>query len=65
MILSKKFECTTDDLDSVIVSVAKEIENGYRISKIDTHGFTMCCSIKRTEPDFSIELVKKEVNYYG
>lgn len=26
MILSKKFECTNDDLDSVIVSVAKEIE---------------------------------------
>ena len=26
MILSKKFECTTEDLDSVVVSLAKEIE---------------------------------------
>lgn len=61
MILSKKFECTVDDLDSVIVAVAKEIENGYHISKIDTYGFTISRSIKRTEPDFSIELVKKTI----
>ena len=60
MILSKKFECTTDDLDSVIVAVAKEIENGWYISKIETYSFTMCCSIKKTEPDFSIELVRKD-----
>ena len=63
MILSKKFECTTDDLDSVIVAVAKEIENGWNISKIEAYGFTMCCSIKKTEPDFSIELVRKENDY--
>lgn len=61
MILSKKFECTVDDLDSVIVAVAKEIENGYHICKIDTYGFTMSCSIKKNEPDFSIELVRKDV----
>ena len=60
MILNKRFECTTDDLDSVIVAVAKEIENGWHISKIEAYGFTMCCSIKKTEPDFSIELVRKD-----
>ena len=60
MILSKKFECTVDDLDSIIVAVAKEIENGYHISKINTYCLTMCCSIKKTEPDFSIELVRKD-----
>ena len=60
MILSKKFECTTDNLDSVIVAVAKEIENGWHISKIETYGFTMYCSSKKTEPDFSIELVRKD-----
>lgn len=60
MILSKKFECTTDDLDSVIVAVAKEIENGWHISKIEAYGFTMCCSSKKIEPDFSIELVRKD-----
>ena len=61
MILSKKFECTTDDLDSVIVSVAKEIENGYHIGKIELHDFHMYYSVKKNEPDFSIELVKKTI----
>ena len=60
MILSKKFECTTDDLDSVIVSVAKEIENGWHISKIKTYGFTMCCSSKKTEPDFFFFFLRKD-----
>lgn len=60
MILNKRFECTTDDLDSVIVAVAKEIENGWHINKIETYGFTMCCSFKKIEPDFSIELVRKD-----
>jgi hypothetical protein len=39
MILSKKFECTNDDLDSVIVSVAKEIEDVY----IDCDGRCLNC----------------------
>lgn len=60
MILSKKFECTTDDLDSVVVELAKEIENGWHIEKIEVHDFHMCCSIKRDEPNFSIELVRKD-----
>lgn len=60
MILSKRFECTTEDLDSVIVAVAKEIENGYHISKIDTYALTMHCYAKRNEPDFAIELVRKD-----
>ena len=61
MILSKKFECTTDDLDSVIVSVAKEIENGWHIGRIELHDFHMCYAVKKDEPDFSIELVRKDV----
>lgn len=60
MILSKKFECTTDDLDSVVVAVAKEIKNGWHISKIETYGFTMCYSSKKIEPDFSIEFIRKD-----
>lgn len=64
MILSKKFECTTDDLDSVIVSVAKEIENGYHIAKIHLHDFHICASVKKIEPGFSIELVRKDSPYY-
>jgi hypothetical protein len=61
MILKKKFDCTTDDLDSVIVSVAKEIEDGWHIGKIEVHDFHTCYAVKKTEPDFSIELVRKDV----
>ena len=60
MILSKKFDCTIEDLDSVIAVLAKEIEDGWHISKIEKYGTTMSCSIKRNEPDFSIELCRKE-----
>ena len=60
MILSKKFECTTNDLDSVIVSVAKEIEDGWHIGRIELHDFHISYSTKKNEPDFSIELVRKD-----
>ena len=60
MILRKKFDCTTDDLDSVTVTLAKEIENGWHIGKIEVHDFHICASVKRNEPDFSIELVRKD-----
>ena len=59
MILTKRFDCTFEDLDSVVVALAKEIESGWHISKIEYHGFTTCCSIKRNEPEFSIELERK------
>lgn len=60
MILSKKFECTVEDLDSIIVELAKEIENGYHIAKIETNPITLSCNIRRNEPDFSIELRRKD-----
>lgn len=63
MILSKKFECTIDDLDSVIVSLAKEIESGWHVNKIEMHDFRICASINKTEPDFSIELIRNQLNY--
>ena len=59
MILTKRFDCTFEDLDSVVVALAKEIEDGWHVSKIENHGFTMCCSVRREEPEFSIELVRK------
>ena len=60
MILTKRFDCTVEDLDSVIVALAKEIEDGWHVSKIENHGFTMSCCIKRSEPEFSIELIRKD-----
>ena len=60
MILSKKFECTTENLDSVVVALAKEIENGWHIGKIEMHDFHMYALAKMNEPNFSIELVRKD-----
>lgn len=60
MILSKKFECTVEDLDSVVVAIAKEIEDGWHIAKIETNPIILCCGIKRNEPDYSIELRRKD-----
>lgn len=60
MILSKKFECTTEDLDSVVVALAKEIENGWHIGKIEMHDFHMHVLARMNEPNFSIELIRKD-----
>lgn len=63
MILSKKFECTTEDLDSIAVALAKEIENGWHIGKIEMHDFHMSYLVKMNEPIFSIELIRKDNCY--
>ena len=60
MILSKKFDCTTEDLDSVIVAVAKEIEDGWHVTKIETNPIMVHYGVRRDEPDFSIELCRKD-----
>ena len=59
MILSKKFNCTFDDLDSIVIALAKEIEDGWHIGKIVSNEINMCAGIKIDEPYFSIELWKR------
>lgn len=59
MVLSKKFDCTADDLDSVVLSLAKEIENGWHIYKIETNPFAVTLDIKISEPMFSVTLCRK------
>lgn len=60
MVINKRFDCTFEDLDSVVVALAKEIEDGWHIVKIENHGFTFSYSVKRDEPEFSIELIRKK-----
>lgn len=62
MIISKKFDCIFEDFDEIVVALAKEVENGWHISEIESHGMTMCRDIRRTEPEFSITLTRKH-NY--
>lgn len=59
MILTKRFDCTVADLDSVVVELAREIENGWHIGKIENHPMSMCVK-QRNEPEFSIELWRKD-----
>lgn len=60
MILRKKFDCTVEDLDYVVVKLAKEIEDGWHIVKIENHPLTMSFTTRMDEPQFSIELCKKK-----
>lgn len=60
MVINKRFDCTFEDLDSVIVALAKEVEDGWHIVKIENHGFTFNNCIKRDEPEFSIELTNRK-----
>lgn len=62
MILTKRFDCTMENVDEIVVALAKEIEDGYHITKMEHHGMTVCAGLRRTEPEFSITLTKKD--YY-
>ena len=46
-----------------IIAIAKEIENGWHINRIEVHDHELCYSIKRTKPEFSIELIRKDREY--
>jgi hypothetical protein len=63
MILTKRFDCTVEDLDTVTVTLAKEIENGWHINRIERHPLTMSGTTRMNEPQFSIELCRKENMY--
>lgn len=60
MILSKKFDCTIEDLDSVVVAVAKEIENGWHINRIERYPLKLQLGARMDEPMFCIELCRKD-----
>lgn len=59
MIISKTFDCTMENVDEIVVALAKEIEDGYHITKMEHHGCTLCAGIRRTEPEFSITLTRR------
>lgn len=59
MIISKTFDCTMENVDEIVVALAKEIEDGYHITKMEHHGCALCLGINRTEPEFSITLTRK------
>ena len=59
MVLSKRFDCTHEDLDAVVVELSKEIEDGWYITKIETHPMTFGVGVRINDPEFSIELCRR------
>ena len=61
MITRKEFKCTTEDIDSVVLELAKEIEDGWSIESI--HDFTCELSVAiKSYPTFLVTLVNKKYN---
>lgn len=58
MIIEKKFQCTLKDIDSVIVELAKEIENGWHVAQIEHEEFEVSF-VAQHYPQFSVTLVRK------
>ena len=59
MIIGKEFRCTVQNIDKVVVELAKEIENGWHIQRIKNHDFELS-SVLNSYPEFSVTLVRKE-----
>lgn len=57
MIIKKSFDCTIKDLDSVVVALAKEIEDGWTIERVQHHAPTMCVGEAIREPQFTFHFV--------
>lgn len=58
MIVRKEFECTTKDIDKVIVELANEIQNGWHIEQITDISYKLSCVLENY-PKFSVILVRK------
>ena len=59
MIIRKEFRCTIKDIDKVVVELAKEIENGWRIEQIKDCGFELSHALN-CYPEFLVALVRKK-----
>lgn len=61
MIIKKEFRCTTENIDTVITELAKEIENGWHIEQFKDYSFQLSHVLK-CYPEFSVTLVRKQGN---
>jgi len=59
MIIKKEFRCTTEDVNAVILELAKEIENGWRIESFKDYNFQLSVGLK-AYPEFSVTLVRRK-----
>lgn len=57
MIIEKEFKCTFKDIDSVIVALADEIKNGWKVDSIKRGDFYFSVA-KEDYAEFTVTLVR-------
>ena len=58
MIIQKEFRCTTENIDKVVVELAKEIADGWSIKAIKDYSYELSVALK-SYPTFSVVLERK------
>ena len=64
MIINKTYEVNYIDMDSVITEIAKDIEEGYTVHKIERPPLTCCADSCDLRPSAIITLHNKKADGY-
>lgn len=64
MIINKIYEVNYVDMDSVITAMAKDIEEGYTVHKIERPPLTFCTDTYDLRPSVTITLHNKKADDY-
>lgn len=65
MIINKKYEVNYVDMDSVITAMAKDIEEGYTVDRIERSPLTYCTETCDLRPSVIITLHNKKADDYA
>lgn len=65
MIINKKYEVNYVDMDSVITAMAKDIEEGYTVDRIERPLLTYCTETCDLRPSVIITLHNKKADDYA
>lgn len=64
MVIEKRIGFNFEDIDSVILTLAEEINKGFTVHSIEQLPFTLSTGIHFTEPACEVRLRKKECKKY-
>lgn len=65
MIINKKYEVNYVDMDSVITAMAKDIEEGYTVDRIERPPLAYCTDTCDLRPSVIITLRNKKADDYA
>ena len=60
MVIEKRISFNFEDIDSVILTLAEEINKGFTVDKMERLPLTLCTKTFYTEPACEITLRKKD-----